>query len=199
LGQAAGKKEDDMSRDPYLVEIAWDTVNRLLADWQREPYRWSKEIDFQVELASRLGTVLDVLGRGTIVANYPDPIPGFEKRQIWSRVCCEAKVKYVYEDGASYDCLPDVVVWDDIPDADHPPDDGDGAYPILWLCEIKLDAAKPGNWDVEKLTYLVTQDRARFGCWLNLTRSRCTSGTGISWRKPIDRLWICDATLPPTG
>jgi len=92
-------------------------------------------------------------------------------------------------------------VWDDIPDPDSPPDaTGDSNWPILWLCEIKTDAnaKEKENWDIEKMKYLLEQNRAKYACWLNLFYKRADTGNGIIWEKSIEseRLWLCNAMLP---
>lgn len=57
-----------MGTYPRLVDYAWDVVNQFIVNWQSEPYRWSREIDIQVEIASRLNTVFQLIGRHTILA-----------------------------------------------------------------------------------------------------------------------------------
>jgi hypothetical protein len=184
---------------PYLVQIAWDTVEKFLRDWQYEPYRWSQEIDIQTEIASRICSVYRIIGYDTVMGNYSGAVSGFERNQKWNRVCCEPTIRYKYTDGKIYNCKPDIVVWDDIPDPDSPPDaTEDSNWPMLWLCEIKFEGKKEENWDIEKMKYLLTQNDAKYACWLNLSRKRADTGNGIIWEKSIasERLWLCTAMLP---
>jgi len=188
-----------MAAYPYLVQIAWDTIGKFLRDWQCEPYRWSTEIDIQTEIARRICSVYQIIGSDTVIGNYEGAVPGFERNQKWNRVCCEPTILYKYTDGKIYKCKPDIVVWDNIANPDSPPDaTGNSNWPMLWLCEIKFEGKKEENWDIEKMTYLLTQNDAKYACWLNLFRKRADKGNGIIWEKSIEseRLWICTAMLP---
>ena len=51
---------------PDIIQIAWNTVTQFVRDWQESPYQWAREIDIQVELASRLKTLYRNTGFGTI-------------------------------------------------------------------------------------------------------------------------------------
>jgi hypothetical protein len=188
-----------MGAYPYLVQIAWDTVEKFLRDWQCEPYRWAQEIDIQMEIANRICSIYQTIGRDTVVGNYSGAVSGFERSQRWNRVCCEPTIQYKYTDGKIYKCKPDIVVWDDIPDPDSPPDQVEGSnWPMIWLCEIKFKGKEEENWDIEKMKYLLLQNDAKYACWLNLHRKRADTGNGIIWKKLIEseRLWICTAMLP---
>lgn len=186
-----------MSTYPYMVDIAWDVVKGVLAEWQREPYRWEKEIDVQVEVASRLLAALRAMGRDTLLANYPNAIAGFEGNQIWSRICCEPALQYAWTDGTSWCCRPDVVMWDEA-DPNDPPDAKGGNWPVLWACEIKYMHPRDSGWDLDKLRILVRQGKVRYGCWLNMDRARAGTGDGLVWTRDEEdgRIWICDAKLP---
>ena len=72
------------------------------------------------------------------------------------------------------------VIWDEIKDPNLPPEDH---WPVLWACEIKYSTGKPSDWDIEKLEYLVSQSRIKFGCWLTLRFQRAVKGSGITWVK----------------
>lgn len=188
-----------MANYPYLVNIAWDAVKRFIEDWQCEPYRWSRERDVQMDLASRISSVYRIIGRDTVTGNYSNAVSGFEGNQRWNRVCCEHTISYTYKDGKRYNCYPDIIIWDDIENPDSPPDEaGDHNWPMLWICEIKLEGEKEANWDEEKMRYLLTQGDAKYGCWLNLCLSRAKTGDGITWEKSVgnERLWLCTAMLP---
>lgn len=124
-------------------------------------YRWEKEIDVQVEIASRLLVALRATGHDTLLVNYPNAIPGFEGNQIWSRVCCEPALQYAWTDGSSW-CCPDVVMRDDA-DPNNPPDAKGGSYPVLWVCEIKYRCPRDSGWDLKKLRFLVQQNKIKYG------------------------------------
>ena len=187
-------------RYPAVVQVAWDVVEKFLREWQYAPYKWDKEIDVQAELYSRLASVYRAIGKDEIRGNYKDVVVGFEGKQIWSRVCCEPRIPYVYRDGKKYHCFPDLVVWDDAENPDNPPDTGgDTSWPILWVCEIKFyGESSQGKWDIEKMSYLLTQGRAKYGCWLNMHLARAKRGSGMYCKKSVDdeRLWVWTAELP---
>lgn len=173
-----------------LSEIAWAVVNLFVVDWQQAPYRWSTEIDVQVELASRLLSEYKQIGKDTVIGNYRGAVPGFEHNQVWNRVCCEPKV---YFNNREY-CYPDVVVWDDILDANSPPDAEEYRnWPIIWLCEIKLDWSDTSGWDQEKMKQLLTEDTTQYACGLQLFRKREKEGS----LPAFGRLRIYHATVPP--
>lgn len=183
-----------MARNPVIVDIAWDAISHLIDDWQKTPYLWEKELDIQIELASRLQRILRELGRGEIEANYKNAIMGHEK-QLWSRVNCEPGIQYLYN-GESYTCHPDLVIWDDIEDPDNPPDNWSD-WKILFALELKY-FAKPDteNWDIKKLRYLIDQRKIKYGCWLNIRRERTNEGNGVKWEKIQENLWSCNVYLP---
>ncbi|MBI5253835.1 MAG: hypothetical protein HY930_05500 [Euryarchaeota archaeon] len=188
-----------MAAYPYLVQIAWDVIEKFLKDWQCEPYRWSREIDIQTEISSRISSIYRNIGYDTVKGNYKGAVLGFEHNQIWNRVCCEPNISYVYKDRKKYFCYPDIVIWDDIENPDAPPDaTGESNWPMLWVCEIKFEGEMEEDWDIEKMKYLLIQNDAKYACWLNLFRKRAETGNGITWEKSIgnERLWLCSAMLP---
>ena len=134
-----------MANYPYLVNIAWNTVDTFIEEWQHEPYRWDTEKDIQVELASRLSSVYKIIGYGTLMGNYPNAILGFESSQKGNRVGCEHTISYTYENKPK-NCYPDIIVWDDIDNPNSPPAD----WPILWVCEIKHNRKKEDDWDEKR-------------------------------------------------
>jgi len=189
-------------RYPHLVDVAWDVVIGFLRDWHAEPYRWAQEIDVQVEIAGRLSTALRLLGRDIVVANYrTGAVQGFETNQRWSRLTCEPAIRYTYTDGRTYTCKPDIVMWDDIPDANNPPDEHGGNFPILWACEVKYKCQEPSDWDLQKLRFLVRDGTMRFGCWIRMERARAVGGSGIDWKRDLEdgRVWLCDAPKHARG
>lgn len=184
-----------MARNPVIVDIAWDVINKLIKDWQNTPYLWGKELDIQIELASRLQMILRDLGKGEVQANYSSAIKGYEN-QLWNRVNCEPGIKYTYSDGKAYTCHPDLIIWDDMLDKNAPPADWSD-WPILFALELKY-FAKPShdNWDIKKLKYLIDQGKIKYGCWLNIRRERSKKGNGIEWEQLQKNLWSCNAYLP---
>ncbi|MFC1476706.1 hypothetical protein ACFL5S_01950, partial [Fibrobacterota bacterium] len=126
-----------MAYYPYLVQIAWDVVSNFIFDFQSTPYKWSKEIDIHTELASRIQSVYNTIGRNSIIGNYKELEKNVVGNQIWSRVSCEPYISYVYNDGKSYYCYPDIVIWDRIKNPNLPPEYDKNNWPILWACEIK--------------------------------------------------------------
>ena len=184
-----------MARNPVIVDIAWDVINKLIKDCQNTPYLWGKELDIQIELASRLQMILRDLGKGEVQANYSSAIKGYEN-QLWNRVNCEPGIKYTYSDGKAYTCHPDLIIWDDMLDKNAPPADWSD-WPILFALELKY-FAKPShdNWDIKKLKYLIDQGKIKYGCWLNIRRERSKKGNGIEWEQLQKNLWSCNAYLP---
>ncbi len=185
-----------MARYPQLVESAWNVVNSTLRDWQKEPYRWFSERDVQLEIASRLKTVFNLMGTDSVNGKLDWAHPDHGPRQQWARVACEPHVSYTFSDGEVYRCHPDIVIWDDLPSADWTPAKGEN-FPILWVCELKL-TARPSTWDLEKLKYLVSQNHVQYGCWVKIRREPTHAGAGIDWKShgPGNRLWECDARFP---
>jgi len=184
---------------PHLVQIAWNTIDQFINDWQHEPYRWAREIDIQAEIANRISIAYKDIDKDTVIGNYKDAIPGFEKNQKWNRVCCEPKIIYTYKDKKKYPCYPDIVIWDDIDNPDSPPDQNKNKnWPMLWICEIKLNQKEAADWDINKMKYLINQGAAKYGCWLNLNCKRANKGNGISWVKLLkhNKLWSCTIMLP---
>ncbi len=191
-------------RYPRLVETAWDVVETFLADWQSDPYRWSMEADVQAELASRLESVYRLTGFGRVEGRYKHAVPGFEDRQCWSRVACEPVIWLRRGTGRRSRYHPDLVVWADLTDPDHPPDAWsyrDQRYrnwPIEWLCEIKSDSVESTERDEKKALELVKSGEARWAMSLELKRSRVRSGPAVSWEsRNRARFWKCRARLPP--
>lgn len=180
---------------PYLVNSAWYVLEKLVRDWQKHPYRFDRERDVQVELASRLSTLFSLVDEDTVEGNYEDVIEGFQNNQLHSRIACEPYVPYTYKDGNDYGCYPDVVIWDEIEDPNSPPNEN---WPTLWACEIKYTTNEPGAWDIEKLEYLIEQKRIRFGGWLTMRFQRAKKGNGLLWKrnKLGSHLWTCEAFLP---
>lgn len=190
-----------MAKYPFLVDVAWKVLDRFLLDWQTEPYKWSREVNFQAEIATRLRNVYELMDCNTLIGNYGEVPLGLAKDQRWSRVYCEPKIWYTYKDAQRYFCYPDVVVHDDIPNPHAPPDRQNKTnWPLLWACELKVwaDDTKDENWDTEKMSYLIKNSETQYACWVNIRLERAASGNGIEWKQPegLEGVWVCDAKLP---
>lgn len=184
-----------MSVYPRLVQKAHSVIDKFVRDWQKEPFRWSKEIDFQVEIASRLSAAYKSIKEDTVLINYPDEkLEGFKRNQKWNRVCCEPQIRYK-TNGRKVFCYPDIIVWDDIKDPNSPPHYTE--HPILWVCEIKINWKEEDKKDMSELRHLIKKGYAKYACWLNLIRERATKGRAINKRSEKNkRLLIWEAKIP---
>jgi hypothetical protein len=191
-----------MAQYPHLVQLAWYTVDKLVLDWAKNPYYWEKEIDIQAELRSRLALAYSVLGVNEVVAVESDSVDSpHEITYRYSRAACEPSIRYKYKDGQVYRAMPDVVIWDDLPDPrKYPEDNSEEVWPILWACEIKYVNAEPTEWDIEKLGYLLDQERIQYGCWLTFALDSALKKPITKWDKVTHgaRLWKCTAIAPDT-
>lgn len=190
-----------------LIGLAFKVIKSFIRDWQKSPYKWDKEIDIQVEIASRIKTCYQKLGKDEMNASYKVNIKGFEREQVYSRVCCEPIVFYKYEDGIRYPCFPDIVIYQDIENPKPPPDETEQKtnWPMLWICEIKywtewISTPKKDDWDINKMKYLLKQkDGTKSACWLTFyrERERDLSSKGIKIKRyENNRLWECVVRLP---
>lgn len=101
----------DRKDEEELVNIAWGKIDEFISDWQKSPYKWDKEIDIQVDIASRIKLAYKSLDMDDMRASYKVNVSGFEKEQIYSRVCCEPLTYYDWTDGKRYSCQPDIVIF----------------------------------------------------------------------------------------
>lgn len=101
-----------------MIKKIEKVVNGFIEEWKKDPYAWGNEIDVQVELASRIKTVLKTLGKEYLQAQYK----GYKKAEKFNRLCCEPPIYYL-KDGIRKKCFPDIVVFDDIPNYQNPPDE----------------------------------------------------------------------------
>lgn len=188
-----------MAQYPHLVQMAWYTVEQLVDDWAKNPHYWEREIDIQSELRGRLSTIFSLTGFGHVMSQEKDSqSPEMLRTYRFSRVCCEPNIRYTYSDGKEYGAKPDIVVWDALPDPLNQPED---RWPILWACEIKYKYFPASEWDIEKLGYLLDQNRINFGCWLIFLIDSSISKPSVSWEKSSHgmRLWKCTVTAPSTS
>jgi len=185
-----------MAQYPHLVQLAWYTVEQLVTDWAKNPHYWEREIDIQSELKGRLATIFSLIGRGEVISREEgSPASPGLKTYRFSRVACEPSISYTYSDGEQYRAMPDIVVWDALPDPLQSPEDG---WPILWACEIKYKNSTATEWDIEKLGYLLDQKRIQFGCWLVFCMDDSLEKPLVSWTKSAHgkHLWKCIASAP---
>jgi len=192
-----------MASYPKLVQIAWDVIEKFIADWQAEPYRYVNELSFQAELYSRIKTVIELTGYGTLEGRYTKDIAkGYKDKQHWSRVVCETAMHYKWTDGGYYKFFPDIIIKDDIKEFKNPPDAIDyGNWPALLLIEIKVDAKDDdkNNGDIEKLKILLKNGKdAQYGCWLNFRFKPLDKNVTFNWAnvEKIGNLFKCNIYLP---
>lgn len=171
-----------------LVNIAWEQVEIFIKDWLKTPYQYSTERDIQADIANRIKRAYKGREKRTFFAKYRDPWvskPYDEKGQNINRVCCEAPL--YYKNGET-PCRPDIVIFNDLKDPEHPPEQDEKGHkrknrncPTLWICEIKyrLDSDKKvindryKKWDWDKPRSLhKRRDGAGYGCWLYVHRMR---------------------------
>ena len=169
-----------MGTNDEMLNLVWSVIDKFIKDWQSNPYKWSKEIDIQVDIANRIISEYRAIGTDTINASYDVKIKGFEQTQVYSRVCCEPQIYYQWDDGKRDGCFPDIVIFDDIDHPELPPDRGNEKknWPMLWVCEIKYlnewsISLQNDKWDIEKMRYLIKQaDGAKYACWLTFMMER---------------------------
>ena len=169
-----------------MIDIIWGVIDRFIEEWRNSPYEWQTEIDIQSDIASRLRKYLKEDGMLLQEAKYDYIREGI--LQPYSRVGCEWATNYNDSKGERCYCHPDIVVYDDIADPNNPPDvDRMKNWPILWVCEIKYqtedNSPQYGEWDIEKMEYLLGQGETKFACSLYFNRKRIDKGL----IKPIEK------------
>lgn len=192
-----------MASYPKLVQVTWDVIEQFITEWQRDPYRFLNEFSFQAELYSRIKTVIDLMGYGTIEGKYKKGIvQGYEDLQNWNRVVCEPPVYYKDKQGNQRHCRPDIVIWEDIDNPDSPPDENSwDNWPAIFVCEIKVDAKDDdqNNPDLEKLKILVANRKdVQYACWLNFIFKESDKKGVFRW-DDVDKtgnLFKCNIYLP---
>jgi hypothetical protein len=165
-----------------LIRIAWKQVEGFIRDWQKSPHEWYNERDIQVEIAGRIKKIYKRHHWDKIWGKYTKYVAKrySGKVQFYSRVGCEPPVYHRLKNGKWEAYKPDIVIWGDIENPDHP---FEGQYEekkndqMLWVCEIKYMPAwrKPhnpkneDNRDIQKLKHLLNQDDGtKYACWLNI-------------------------------
>lgn len=165
-----------------LTNVAQNTLDGVITDWQENPYRWNQEIDLHIAFASRLSLAFHKLGCGYVEGNYSEGKELGFPHQMWDRVASQ----YTVDLGDNLGKVkPDVVVWEDIPYPDHPPE----AWPIAWACEVKYGDSPSGlslARDLEKLELLVKRQLAKSGCAIEFIfgRSDQTAPSGVLEKWP---------------
>lgn len=182
-----------MPRSCRHIEVAWDVLEALIRDWQRQPYFWDREIDVQAALATRMSNAYTLLGRGTVAGIYEGAPPGYAALQHYSRVSCEPPLVLPRPGSQQAKCLPDVVVWKDIEDPTTPPHWY--RWPILWACELKYGAGKPTDWDEAKLAELLAAGSVDEACVVHLRRTVADEGTGVTCVQRSG-VWVYTVELP---
>ena len=163
-----------------LICSIYGEVEAFIRDWQNSPYEWNTEIEIQAEIYARL---VNMLKESLIQeAKYNVKDERFFKRQRYRRVCCEPPTNYRDKNGDLCYGFPDIVVYDDIPNPDSPPDfiGRMKNWPMLWVCEIKYQnefygscSSENKKWDKEKMRYLMEYDggKTKFACCLYFDRT----------------------------
>lgn len=165
VNNIAQKGDPHMEQHEYFHQIATDVTKQLLVEWQKEPFRWEREIEIQSELFARLTTAFQLIGKSLIT----------HSTGIAARIAAEP---CVYYDEPGLPCKPDIVLRDDVevapPSGDH--------WPLIWVCEIKFDPyykAVGLNPDIEKVRALIEQQKTKFGCCVRLSHRLSAPGDGI--------------------
>ena len=177
-----------------LAQIGWDVVGQFMLDWQRSPYLWDREIDIQVELVSRLKTVMSLTGYGEVIGRYPGAIEKSEQEIRYSRVRSCPTLRFEIE-GTNRTVKPDVVIWGDLDRLEDAELDESGVkpWPIIWACEIKYMGSSAS--DVDKLKQLIEIGRIKYGCVLDIRWEDRPEKRSIVWERHSlkARLWSCTA------
>jgi hypothetical protein len=191
------REEEKQKEENLIIEGVRRVVHQFAKEFREQPYRYWREIDVQVALTSRIDALLRTLGLDLVRGNYPKAIPGFQGKQLWSRVSCEPSI-WMKEGGKQSRCNPDIVIWKQLEDENDPPDQlGNrwrGNWPMLWACEIKLDDVKKTGWDEEKLLQLLGSGELDFGCIVDISRK--TGAESTETTKEEGRLQVLKFALP---
>ena len=170
-----------MPRSSRLIEVAWDVLETLLREWQRQPFFCDREIDVQAALAARRSAAFSLLGKGTVTGVYEGAPPGYRQLQQYSRVACEPPLSLPRPYAPLAKCLPDIVIWKDVEDPMRPPHPY--SWPLLWACELKYGAGKLTDWDESKMKALLAAGSVDEACVVHLNRTIAASGSGLTCRQ----------------
>ena len=196
------EKISDSERDYMICDFVRDTaknvITAVMKQWQKEPFRWSRELDIQAEIGGRLSRVLELQGFGSVHGSYGHGRPDFPDHQTWARVAYESYVPYTDVMGKLHRCHPDIVVWDDLT-GDIEPDYPKGeVWPIAWACEIKYGSSDSGDRDKQKLAVLLAQGRIRRGCFLEVHFFRANHKPDMAWQTMDQQAFLdhCVVNMP---
>ena len=170
-----------MDLHEHYCQLATDITKQLVVEWQKEPFRWEREIEIQSELFIRLNTAFQLIGK-SFITHSTGKAP---------RVAAEPNI---YRDDAKYPCKPDIVIRDEV---DMIPPSGDH-WPLIWVCELKFCPfyqAVDSNPDIPKVRAFIEQKKTRFGCCVRLFHRSMTPGHEFGWKcdDQIAGLSTCDA------
>jgi len=163
-----------------LIDNIYEVVDTFIHDWQNSPYEWNTEIELQAEIYGRIVNML----RDFLIqkAKYKVKDERFLDMQKYRRVSCEPATNYRDKNGVLLYGFPDIVVYDDFPNPESPPDfsSREKNWPMLWVCEIKYQNEFYGGcstgqkkWDIEKMQYLMeyNEGKTRYACCLDFDRT----------------------------
>lgn len=167
-----------MPRTPDIVRTAGCVLDKFVSDWRDDFFCWYREADVQAELATRLRRALRVIDDDRVEANYryyqskkrriPTP-------HIWSRVECGAPVRYGGSLTRPKLFRPDLILWADLTDKNHPPDErGAGIGRPVWVCELKCNSSGSINEDIDKVTSMIKHHPplSQYGACMELMLAR---------------------------
>lgn len=187
----------DRDTEKKIVKAMEKEIIAFIKEWRRAPFMWNRESDIQVEIASRLKSVLQKAGKLTKKANFKINLQGYKgKPQKYSSICCE-EVTYYRSKGKIKWYYPDIVVFDDLCEPyskNNLPGDVDKKgswpqvnWPMLLVCEIKYESESYGDFhkenrtaDIAKLNRLLKQNGdpkingTKYAFFLNFERKKET-------------------------
>jgi hypothetical protein len=157
-----------MNSPDFLIATATNTLVQLLKEWQQQPFRWGREVEFQAELGARLSQVFTLQGQGLLEGYYGHSFKHFDQLQSFSRVGLEPQLHYFDDERKEQPCYPDIVVWGDRDDGLPASSQRTSPWPILWACELKFWSPDKGGWDLDKLKRLLRDGRIGSACFVNV-------------------------------
>ena len=128
---------------PLIVDNAWRVIEKMIKDWQENPYIFLTERDVQAELYRRLYLSMKLIGEET-VEGLKYKADG--KNVVWNRLTCEPSVN-INETGDKTKCIPDLVIWDELDELKKEDDNFKWKtdWPILFAVELKYDFSAYGS------------------------------------------------------
>jgi hypothetical protein len=172
-----------MGNSEFFTTTASNTLVQLLKEWQQQPFRWGREVEFQAELGTRLSQVFTLQGQGLIEGYYGHGFKHFHQLQSFGRIGFEPLLHYLDDEQKRRSCHPDIVLWGDRADGRPADEEPNEPWPILWACEIKFWSSDKGGWDLEKLKRLLRDRRIQSACFVDV-RFSPTAGAFAIEPKP---------------